>query len=181
VWRRRQLIAVVLTVAQAACGGPAFTRAGGDGGAATQDGSTGDASGADSAADAGADAGPVGEQCGATMCGAREACCIYSNNGVPSRFECHAVCPAAQGGQQLSSLRCARASDCTGGDVCCVERVASENVSACAPACTQNQAQLCDPGAPTSGCSASSPCSTSNIADWGLPQGMGTCGGVPVP
>jgi hypothetical protein len=49
--------------------------------------------------------------------------------------------------------------------------------SECKASCTNNEAQLCDPQAATTGCPAQDPCSNKNISDWGLPSSYATCGG----
>lgn len=134
---------------------------------------------ADGSADGG-DAGPT-VSCGASACAPGETCCIYSGSGG-TQYACNAQCGQAEGGAQLSVLACTSGADCA-GEACCIRQSNGGNVSICEPQCntTNGEVQLCDPNAADAGCSASQPCSTDNIGDWGLPNGFATCGGRSVP
>lgn len=207
----RQAALALSGVFVGACGGADFTLGASDAGSAdvvsaspgdaTMSGDDGPAGGggvdatpgrhrdAGAAADAGgddaaaaSDASMAGEQCGALSCAALDVCCVYtSGGGGAPQYSCDVACSPPPNGQVLSSLGCVQTSDCAFGTVCCIERVNNDNRSACAPSCTSNQAQLCDPATSTGECPANAPCSTTNIFDWGLPRTFATCGGVSVP
>jgi hypothetical protein len=132
--------------------------------------------GSDAGGDAAIQPGPLG--CGSSTCQSFEACCVYDLSGASPQYECHATCPAPQGGAQLSVLACTSTADCPGG-VCCIHRTNGQSVSACETQCNaaNNEAQLCDPQATSSGCPSDLQCSTSSASDWGLPSTFGTCGG----
>ena len=135
----------------------------------------------DAGADAPAEAAPL--SCGSSVCESFETCCIYtSSSGGQPEYQCAGSCPQPQNGNQLSSMGCTSSAECP-GQVCCMQRVSGGNVSQCAAQCNvgSGQVQLCDPSAGDAGCPTAEPCSTNNIADWGLPSGFGTCGGVGVP
>ncbi len=125
--------------------------------------------------DAGSDA-PSGPTCGSTQCQTTDTCCVSSVGS----FTCLATCPAQQSGNAVAALQCTSSADCANG-VCCMQQTNGNTTSACAPQCDTNQVQLCDPASADAGCPATEPCSSSNIADWKLPQSFGTCGGVTVP
>mgnify|MGYP001599631785 FL=1 len=132
------------------------------------------------AGDAGADGAVDGGGsllCGASTCKSTDTCCIYTNNGA-AKYQCESACSAPKNGDQLSALSCTSTADC-GGEVCCIRRSNGGNVSTCEIACSpvKNEVQLCDPSAQNPGCPAVAPCSSNNVADWGLPSGFGTCGG----
>ncbi len=115
--------------------------------------------------------------CGASTCKPVDTCCIYTTNGS-AVYQCQLACTPAQNGAQLSALSCTSSADC-GGQACCIRRSSGGNVSTCETACSasKNEVQLCDPTALDTGCPASTPCSSNNVADWGLPSAFGTCGG----
>src|SRR5262249_12138151 len=94
-------------------------------------------------------------------------------------YSCSAAdagCTAA-GGRDVTGLKCTGAANCPPGTVCCVRQTSNGATSECQNACGQNEAQLCDPNATTTGCEAGVNCSNNNIGDWGLPQNYATCGG----
>ena len=189
----KTLIVVATIVVTAGCGGAPFSGVpgGADGSAGVGDaGEAGTSTGPTDAtpdpamaSDAGADAStgdasgsPGVLRCGPTSCAANDTCCVYV--GTASHYECRSACPPPPNGEHLSALKCAGAADCSLGMSCCIEQVGNDNQSACALACTPNQAQLCDPLAAMSGCAATAACSNKNIADWNLPGTYATCGGV---
>lgn len=140
---------------------------------------------------AGGEAGPGGNTaqlpCGSTSCNIPgETCCVVRPRSRPPSFTyaCAAgsTCPVPADGGSATELACSSAANCAPGSVCCVRDDGQRVWSECAAACTGGaggvaSAQLCDPTAPQVGCAANAPCSSANIADWGLPQGFGTCGG----
>jgi hypothetical protein len=174
----------------AACGGSdattLFTPAG-DGGTNNEGGNGTDGGGnPDGNPNPGNDGGNVIPDGGATMlaCGPNlscnlqvEQCCVQTGNGPP-KYTCAATCP-----QNATALKCRSAADC-GNDVCCASNT-QPVTSQCKPQCAPKEAQLCDPDpkAPpkASYCGDAGACSSANIGDWGLPQGYGTCGGIPGP
>ena len=140
------------------------------------------------------DAGPGGSAsslpCGSAQCRIpAETCCVSSNPNPPPDFfyGCYSgACPldagagAGASAGAVTSLKCSGAANCAAGTVCCVyENANKQVVSDCLASCGAGQAQLCDPGAAISGCSAASgACSSANVTDWGLPATYATCGGV---
>ena len=180
--RRRELIAsAIFALASAACSADTFATAARDGGAsdAASDGAAIDGA---TVAD-GPSAAATGPRvsCGSSTCKLVDTCCVYANLNT-AQYACHAVCPQPQNGDQLSALKCSSTADCLSGEVCCVQRLGSQNVSACsAMPCASSDVQLCDPSAQTTGCQANAPCSSNNVSDWKLPGTFGTCGGLPVP
>lgn len=145
-----------------------------------------------------AEAGPGGDTggmtCGAVRCPTSGAiCCAYpSQRGDAFSYLCvgGATCPVADAGrgdpQTPTVLGCTTTSNCAIGTVCCIHtneqnEGAQSSTSACRPTCTDKEAQLCDPAAATTGCAASAPCSSENIASWELPPTFATCGGVEAP
>ena len=178
----RQLIAL-FALSPAACSGDRFPLSADAGvGVDASDAATVDGAGA-SEGGVGGDAalGPH-VSCGPSTCKLSETCCVYVNLSG-AQYDCRSACPAAQGADQLSALKCSGTADCGSGRVCCVERSNPQNVSVCsATPCGSNQVQLCDPSTQAaSGCPVNAPCSGSNINDWKLPGTFGTCGGVGVP
>lgn len=163
------------------------------------DGSTADGSATDggAASDAGPlsdgspsttnDGGPGGTTqtltCGASQCAIpAQSCCVYQTQPTWT-YMCTngSTCPQLDGGgNQGTGLQCSGAANCTQGTLCCVYQDANQNVaSSCMQTCPAKGAQLCDPKASSSGCAPDAGvCSPSNIADWGLPKGYATCGGV---
>lgn len=139
---------------------------------------------------AGAEGGPGGDAaalpCGAIACPTAGAiCCAYPQGSGGFAYACvgGSTCPASDGGTQTPTvLGCTSAANCAGGTVCCVRRNddnqgAASSTTECKPSCGSREAQLCDPGAATSGC-AGAACSSANIASWSLPASFATCGGV---
>ena len=139
----------------------------------------------------GADGGPGGDMtrlaCGGASCAIPGvSCCIYQLNNGPPDFAYACVtgttCPARGGAGDSTLLQCAGAANCAAGKVCCVKDRAGVVSSSCETTCVAaagaKTAQLCDPAAATTGCTATAPCSHDNIGDWGLPNTFATCGGV---
>ena len=136
------------------------------------------------------DGGPGGTTqtlaCGGSQCAIPgQSCCVYPTN--PSwTYLCvgGSSCPQLDagggGGKQGTGLQCSGAANCGQGTLCCVyQDVNKQVVSSCQTSCPPNGAQLCDPNASSSGCAPDAgTCSPANIADWGLPKGYATCGGV---
>lgn len=129
------------------------------------------------------DAGPGGNttqiNCGATACPipAQECCVAQTNAG--RAYGCVSVdagCGGGGGGD-VAALQCTSQANCPANTVCCVSATNNGATSACQASCTGDQAQLCDPSATNTGCSAQDPCSHDNIGDWGLPRTFATCGG----
>ncbi len=118
--------------------------------------------------------------CGSTLCSLPgEVCCVSD----PPAYVCVAgsACPppgnAAAG--NATALSCSGAANCPAPNVCCVYEMNRQVLSGCMAACPANGAQLCDPSAVSSGCTAATgACSSQNVSDWGLPQTYATCGGV---
>ena len=183
------------------CSGASFTSASiGDGGGAGPDGSGGGADGSTSndgggvAIDGGAgssdaggatiDGGPLPAQtiaCGPVKaCSRIETCCVY-DNGASFTYDCRFNCPTPPGGTSLSQLKCASASNCDVGHVCCVEKSSGGTSSFCAQSCTSNQGQLCSPNAQAPQCPVGVQCSSNNIGDWNLSNIYATCGGITAP
>jgi hypothetical protein len=90
--------------------------------------------------------------------------------------------PKAQGcgggGGDTASLTCSGQANCVVGTVCCVHETSNGTASECKAKCADNEAQLCDPNAATTGCAAGVKCSNKDIHDWNLPATFATCGGV---
>lgn len=165
----------------------------GDGGASSGDGSTSGgprpAGEGGVTADGGIDppeAGPGGDTtkiaCGATTCPLpAEICCVSEVTGAgDTAFACvaAATCPQPAGGGDTAALKCSGAANCAAGTVCCVRDVNGNAASECKASCGNNEAQLCDPKAASTGCPAADPCSSKDIRDWGkLPSTFATCGG----
>jgi hypothetical protein len=87
-------------------------------------------------------------------------------------------CGGNGGGGDTAALACSGQANCPAGTVCCVHDAQGGAASECKSACTNGQAQLCDPNAAISGCANGVKCSSHNISDWNLPATFATCGGV---
>lgn len=156
---------------------------GGDGG----DGGSSGALGGDGGIDP-PDAGPGGSvtsiTCGATSCALpAQQCCVSQVPGpANSAYGCVAAsdagCPQPAGGGDVTSLKCSAQANCPTNTVCCVRQTNNGAASECKASCNNNEAQLCDPKAATTGCPQQDPCSNNNIGDWGLPNTYATCGGM---
>jgi len=166
-------------------GALACVACGGAGSTSTDLFGAGDGGGRDgSSTGGGGDGGSGGNAqsiaCGTTTCEIpRDSCCVYDT--MPPSYQCvtGAACPSMNGGGAGVSLQCSGAANCAAGTVCCVSRSSTGVAATCKVVCTGSEAQLCDPNAASSGCSANAgACSTNNIGDWGLPKGYATCGGV---
>jgi len=116
--------------------------------------------------------------CGPSACTLPgETCCVARTNGTFS-FSCvTGGCPSTGGGNRPTALKCASSANCPGGTVCCVVQANNQTVSSCKTSCGNNDAQLCDPTASPTECTANAPCSTNKIGDWDLPSPFATCGG----
>lgn len=137
------------------------------------------------------DGGPGGTTqtiaCGGSQCAIPgQSCCVYQTNPTWT-YACvnGSTCPQLDGGgggNQGTGLQCSGAANCGQGTLCCVfQDVNKQIVSSCQAKCPANGAQLCDPNVSSSasGCAPDAgTCSPANIADWGLPKGYATCGGV---
>ena len=186
----------------AACGGASTTDVTDPGGTAGADGGDGGpsspssreggpASGggpeAGSSTDGGVDppgAAPGGNAsslpCGTTTCALpAESCCVSDLGNGSLGYACIATGAACgSGGANATALSCSATANCPAGSVCCASDATKPTSSQCRSACGAKEAQLCDPKAATTGCAASAPCSSQNIADWGLSTAYATCGGV---
>lgn len=161
-----------------------------DGGAASDAASTTTGGGADGGVNP-PNAGPGGStstlNCGSTTCAIpATACCISEVQGGGVAYACATACGDGNVGNgggndheggDTTTLKCTGASNCAAGTVCCIRQVDNGASSECKASCTRDDAQLCDPAAATTGCAATSPCSNSQIRDFGLPKTFGTCGG----
>jgi hypothetical protein len=134
------------------------------------------------------DAGPGGDTtivaCGGTTCAlATDTCCVGQLRGDQIGYGCtpttDAGCPIPAGGGDVAALKCSGQANCTAGTVCCIRRTRTGAASQCKQACdADNEAQLCDLTATTTGCAQGDDCSNDNIRDWGqLPDSYATCGG----
>lgn len=136
------------------------------------------------------DAGPGGDltslTCGATACALpAEQCCVSEvpGPGNSRNYGCitaagDAGCPPLPNGDDVTALKCSSQANCPANTVCCVRETGSGNAaSECKPSCGNNEAQLCDPKAASTGCPQQDPCDNDNIDDWGLPRTYATCGG----
>lgn len=184
-------VAAVIGVAQAACGGTESVGLFADADGGSEGGTEAALSNADAAGTivsnggATANGAPGGTTtqvaCGSVTCRIpEESCCVYES-AQPPQYLCvvGTSCPTVDGGGKGTALTCSGAANCPQDRVCCVYELPSKQVaSACRVACASNEAQLCDPKAPVSGCSAAAACSSSSVTDWGLPTGYATCGGV---
>lgn len=177
-----------LAVGPIACGGAGSTSISGawlDGG--TNEGGSGTVS-SNGGAGSGTPGGTVSTlPCGSTFCSLPgEVCCVSD----PVGYACVAgsTCPApvtgggnatGAGAGTATALSCSGAANCDASTVCCVFEMNRQVFSECMPACPASGAQLCDPSAPSSGCTAATgACSSQNVGDWGLPHTYATCGGV---
>lgn len=118
--------------------------------------------------------------CGTSVCKLPgETCCVRGGSGSSFTYACvtGTTCPNSGGGNGTAALACTGAASCSSGTVCCVSQNNNQTVSACKPTCGGNDAQLCDPSAIPTGCSAQAPCSNKQIGGWQLPPSFGTCGG----
>ncbi len=169
----------------AACGGadstPLFSPGGGDGGTDGGNNGGGDGGNPGDGGNVVPEGGAATLACGPTLsCNLQaEQCCVeLVGGGGPPKFTCAATCPPA-----ATALKCRSAADC-GNDVCCASDT-QPVTSQCKAQCLPKEAELCDPRAnappKASYCGDAGACSNKNIADWGLPQGFGTCGGIPGP
>jgi hypothetical protein len=145
------------------------------------------------AADGGSsqDAGPGGNTssltCGSAQCAIpAQVCCVTeqrqprdAGGGLVYSYACVMgnSCPMPMNGG-TNALQCSSAANCAAGTVCCVSQNGQTTTSSCKATCGNNDAQLCDPTAAMTGCSASAPCSNNNVGDWGLPPSYATCGGM---
>ena len=197
--RRLNSACSVLLAISIGCGGSTSadvnaTEAGADGAMAATDSSPlSDSATQDAPITSGGDggsspeAGPGGTTssvvCGSTTCAIpSDTCCVLQPAAPPPDFTyaCGggAACPPGVGGNGTTSLKCSSAANCPSNTVCCAHPVGNDVTSACQATCTGTDAQLCDPRAPSSGCTGDAgACSSTNIADWGLPAAFGTCGG----
>lgn len=165
--------------------------AGGDGGGSGDGGARGPDGSVVADGGAGPDSGKPGGDtaqlaCGSTSCNIPgESCCVDRVSNVVFQYTCvaGASCPVVGGGgggggDPGTALKCSAAANCPAGTKCCIQQNGGVTSSSCKATCGGNEAQLCDPGAATTGCSAAAPCSSNNIKDWGLPGSFATCGGV---
>jgi hypothetical protein len=144
-----------------------------------------------------ADGGPGGSttsiSCGSTSCAIpSQSCCVErtgggggGGGGSGATYVCvsGSGCPvvdagAGNNGDPPVALQCSGAANCGPGTVCCVSQTSNTTLSSCQASCGKDSAQLCDPQAATSGCTAGVACSSNDIGDWGLPRTFATCGGV---
>lgn len=172
----------------------AASSSGGSSSGGTNDGGDGGGSSSGGGGDGGVnppDAGPGGDTtkltCGATTCALpAQQCCVadlpgQNNIGYGCAAASDAGCPRPDGGGggggDVTSLKCSGAANCPANTKCCVRSTNGGASSECKADCGNNEAQLCDPNATTTGCPQQDPCSNDNIGDWGLPNTYATCGG----
>jgi hypothetical protein len=106
---------------------------------------------------------PVTVSCGMTTCDAPQFCCITVTNG-DQMANC-STSPSDCSTQGGTRLQCTSTAQCTGGDVCCGQKMNSSSYVevSCQPSCRNgNEYIFCDPTAPDD-CPSGTSCRMSSI------------------